>query len=82
MKAFELHKRSREELEKEKIMTNQEKLEQVANLLALWKARLPEYEKPTRYKDVDPYTAQEMVYIRFKDCIDELEAILTGKPLP
>jgi len=58
-------------------------LEQVANLLAFWKVRLPEYEHPPRYaKDVDPYIAQEKVYVRFKACIDELESVLTGEPLP
>jgi len=55
-------------------------LEQVANLLARWKARLPEYEHPLKYaKDLDPYVAQRNLYDRFKLCIDELEEVLTSK---
>ena len=61
----------------------EDRLEQVANLLALWKARLPDYEHPLKYaKDLDPYVAQRNIYDRFKLCIDELEEILIGKPLP
>jgi hypothetical protein len=51
----------------------EDKYEQICNLLALWKARLPEYyEEPINQAAVQ----------RFQLCIEELEAILAGKPLP
>lgn len=54
-------------------MNDQDRLEQVADLLTLWKTQLPEYyEEPIN----------QAVVQRFQNCIDELESVLVGKPLP
>ena len=47
-----------------------DKLEQLANLLGLWKSQLPGYE------------LNSLIYLRLKLCIGQLESILTGKPMP
>lgn len=61
-------------------MTDHEsRLEQVANLLALWKIQLGELREVLKREHAPIFDAS---YNRFKRCIDELEAVLTGKPLP
>lgn len=55
------------------------RLEQVANLHASWEARLEQLRITLKQEHAPIFDAS---YNRFKLCIDELEAVLTGKPLP
>jgi len=51
-------------------LPSNDRFEQLANLLGLWRRRLPGYE------------LNSPIYLRLKLCIDQLESILTGKPMP
>lgn len=57
-------------------MNPEEKLEQVANLLALWKECLP------GYKEGPYWPGKQLAVGRLELCISQLEAVLTDKPLP
>lgn len=58
--------------------------EQLANLLGLWQRLWHQYCNTIKRGKLDEPTRTILISKRnqLKDCIDELKAVLSGKPLP